>query len=716
MGWQLSSSLAAAGDPPPPRRHVSASPRPSFASSSLPVVRCWMVGYPTTAMIALFILLSLSNGLTMTMTAEAQSIASPIPAVSAALPTAVPGSPSLPTAGVAAFNFTLALQLSTLFLDAQRSGVIPDDRVPWRGNSTLKDGADVGEDLTGGFFDSGDTTKTTFPMAFGITMLSWGVIEYRNYFAQAGELQNALRSIRWGTDYLLKVWKPGTSQLYVIVGDKFNDDKCWMRPENIQTTRLSYQVNATAPGTDVAGEVAAAFAAAALAWNIHDSDYASQLLNASVNLFVFANNQDPKGMYSDSVIVPNSYRSVSNYGDELLWGAAWLYRATNNAMFKNYTLQYAQFLGGYTDRGEFSWDDKYAAVQVLMGRDFMLKPAIDSEGLMLSKYKQLADNFMCLYLDRTQPFTPGGLLYLREQGPIQYSISSAFLAVVYADYMLQTNQQGITCAASGNSYAPAHLVNYAYSQAQYILGANPLGLSYMVGFGSNFPRRVHHRGASFPDYRTDPTVYICNLTSAVLTLPNPNPINVTGAVVGGPSPLDTYNDSRTYVNQSQVQFSTGALWTSLLVRLTAPPPSATPPPVVVSTPPPTTVSPSASGPGPTTPDGENPNCPDPAANGYPGVNYTIETVFQYTKYGESVAQYRCIIWNNNLCAIRDLTINCEKFIATEYWQVRVISKNVCMLKEDKPVLAIMERYEFGYVQTTALKPVFSTKSYTVEPA
>jgi len=32
----------------------------------------------------------------------------------------------------------------------------------------------------------------------------------------------------------------------------------------------------------------------------------------------------------------------------------------------------------------------------------------------------------------------------------------------------------------------------------YILGKNPEGRSYMVGFGNNPPTQAHHRGASVP--------------------------------------------------------------------------------------------------------------------------------------------------------------------------------------------------------------------------
>ena len=46
------------------------------------------------------------------------------------------------------------LRLSLLFYEAQRSGPLPaDNRIPWRGDSSLGDQGNNGEDLTGGYHD-----------------------------------------------------------------------------------------------------------------------------------------------------------------------------------------------------------------------------------------------------------------------------------------------------------------------------------------------------------------------------------------------------------------------------------------------------------------------------------------------------------------------------------------------------------------------------------
>jgi endoglucanase len=47
--------------------------------------------------------------------------------------------------------------------------------------------------------------KFGLPMAYTMTTLSWGILLYEDAYTKAGELENARKAIKWGTDYLLKV-------------------------------------------------------------------------------------------------------------------------------------------------------------------------------------------------------------------------------------------------------------------------------------------------------------------------------------------------------------------------------------------------------------------------------------------------------------------------------------------------------------------------------
>lgn len=71
-------------------------------------------------------------------------------------------------------HYESALNLSMQFYYAQYSGDLPlDHPVSWRGDSFLNDGADVGVDLSGGWFDAGDLIKFGLPMAYSATALAW---------------------------------------------------------------------------------------------------------------------------------------------------------------------------------------------------------------------------------------------------------------------------------------------------------------------------------------------------------------------------------------------------------------------------------------------------------------------------------------------------------------------------------------------------------------
>ncbi|CAI5460067.1 unnamed protein product [Closterium sp. Yama58-4] len=67
-----------------------------------------------------------------------------------------------------------------------------------------------------------------------------------------------------------------------------------------------------------------------------------------------------------------------------------------------------------------------------------------------------------------------------------------------------------------------------------MLGKNPLNLSYVVGFTANYPRRIHHRGASVVSFNVDPRPIACGASFSYLYVDAPNPNVHIGAVVGGP--------------------------------------------------------------------------------------------------------------------------------------------------------------------------------------
>jgi endoglucanase len=431
--------------------------------------------------------------------------------------------------GTGTFRYGEALQKSYLFYEAQRAGDLPEDnRIEWRGDSALGDGSDVGKDLTGGYFDAGDHVKFNFPMAYTMTMLGWGIQEFQGAYQKSGQLDEALEAVKWGTDYLMKCIvtdEYGVKELYGQVGNGQLDHNYWGAPESMTMERPSYKIDREHPGSDLAGETAAALTSASMIFRSEDSAYADKLLNNARLLYDFA--EQYQGKYSDSITdVSQFYQSFNGDRDELAWGAAWLYKATGEQTYldkaKNYlgdTLYYG---------GAQSWDTKNYGTGIII-----------AETTQDATYKNMVENWLNNWVTGGNgvQYTEGGLAWNTSWGSLANSSTNAMLAGIYSDKV--------------NDY-DGRYANFAKEQVDYILGDNPKGFSYMTGFGNSYPLQPHHRAASGISDGSD--------TSAA------NQYIIYGAMVGGPKSANDYDyqDLRSDYVSNEVAMSynsglTGAL-------------------------------------------------------------------------------------------------------------------------------------------------------------
>lgn len=273
------------------------------------------------------------------------------------------------------FNYAEALQKAIWFYDAQREGELPTtNRVPWRGDSFLSDGADVGLDLVGGFADAGDTIKATFPLVHALGALSWGMVEWPEGYSTSGQTTYALDNLRWGMDYLIQA-NPSATQLVTEVGDPGKDHQVWASAEVQTYTRETYLMNAsTCWGADLADSTAATFAAASMVFEETDAAYAATLLTHAKQLYATTESTTKSNYDTCTPIVQGYYNSWSGYADELVWGSLWLYRATGDSA---YLAKAQAYYSGMPKNGQsssdpikyswtYDWDDKTAASYILM--------------------------------------------------------------------------------------------------------------------------------------------------------------------------------------------------------------------------------------------------------------------------------------------------------------------------------------------------------------
>ncbi|HTF10522.1 MAG TPA: glycoside hydrolase family 9 protein [Asanoa sp.] len=443
-------------------------------------------------------------------------------------------------AAAPAFNYAEALQKSLFFYEAQQSGPKPSwNRVSWRGDSALTDGADVGIDLTGGWFDAGDHVKFGFPMAFSATMLAWGAVEYRDGYVASGQLPHLLNNLRFVNDYFVKA-HPSPNVLYGQIGNGDADHKWWGPAEVMPMARPSYKIDASCGGADLAGETAAAMAASSMVFRPTDAAYADKLLGHAKQLYTFADTV--RKSYHECITDATSfYRSWSGYQDELVWGAIWLYRATGDASYLAKAESEYDLLGNENQtttksyKWTIAWDNKQYGAYVLLARLTGKQKYLDDANRWLD-YWTVGVN------GQRVPYSPGGMAVLDSWGALRYASNTSFVALLHGDHLTDATRK-------------ARYQDFALRQINYALGDNPRNSSYQIGFGANSPKNPHHRTAhgSWWDSQTVPEE-----TRHVLY----------GALVGGPSSAnDAYSDTRSDYVMNEVATDYNAGFTSALAAL-----------------------------------------------------------------------------------------------------------------------------------------------------
>ncbi|KAK7588147.1 hypothetical protein V9T40_005392 [Parthenolecanium corni] len=402
------------------------------------------------------------------------------------------------------YDYKRVLHLSLLFYEAQRSGHLPpNNRIPWRGDSALNDRGENGEDLTGGYYDAGDFVKFSFTMASTTTLLAWGCLSYKEAYYQAGEWKNMLDALKWATDYFMKC-HVSDYEFYGQVGSFQLDHGYWGRPEEMNMSRPAYKIDAQHPGSDLAGEVAAALAATSLVFEDISPEYASLCLKHAKQMYKFATRY--RGLYHETFKGAALFYESTGYGDELTWAAAWLFRATGN---DHYLDEAEQHYINYRLRerpNEFFYNKKVAGVQVLL-----------AQITYRDEYLDAVQSF-CDYSMHRQTRTPKGLVFIEKIGTLCHAANIAFVCL-----------QAANLTTSFKVYK-----EFAKSQIHYMLG--DAGRSYVIGFGENYPMQPYHAASSC--YDSEPCGW------AEFSRHAPNPHVLSGALVSGPDVNDYYEDLR----------------------------------------------------------------------------------------------------------------------------------------------------------------------------
>jgi len=424
------------------------------------------------------------------------------------------------TAGT--YDYATALKYGVTFFDANKCGKDAGDNnaFDWRGACHTTDGQDVGVDLTGGYHDCGDHVKFGITQGYSASVLGWTYYQYRDILAQAGAAEKTLETMKHFCDYFLKS-HPTSNVFYYQVGDGGEDHAYWDAPEKQGNRSTIYKADSGSAASDVLGETSAALSIMYLCYKDIDSSYADRCLTAAKELYSMGKTTQGCGK-------GQSFYDEQSYKDDLSWAASWLYQITGQS---SYLSDAESFItGGYgveVDTWTMCWDNMKAPATIKLYE-------LTKNEKYLTALKGNVDHWK-----NSVPTTPGGLKYLNSWGACRYAAAEVALLMTYYGFTGDTGAKDL-----------------AKRQIDYILGDNPNNMSYIIGFGSNYPKCPHHRAANGYTYANSGN-----------TLPAKNLL--LGGLVGGPSQDDRYKDSGVEYENSEVGIDYNASFVAGITALMA---------------------------------------------------------------------------------------------------------------------------------------------------
>ncbi len=472
------------------------------------------------------------------------------------------------------YNYAEALQKSLYFYDAEKSGPgITGGWLQWRGDSDLSDeavplvpksstvpnGVNMSQafidkyrsildptgkgtvDLSGGFHDAGDHVKFGLPQGYAASTLGWGLYEFPDAFQQSGQLAHMQEILRWFSDYFLKsTFRDSNGNVIAFayqVGDGTIDHTYWGPPElqdPAKYPRPAFFATSETPGSDVASEASAALTLESLNTQTSDPTYSAKCLDYAKALYTFAVTY--RGLANSG-----GFYNSSDDADDLSWAAVWLYTATNNQQYLNdiiakdstgvYTGYLKAIIHNATDNWQniwvHSWDEVWGGVMARLA-------FITNDPKFWYYFRWNLEYWSGVpHQDPTDTTfmaaTPAGFKVLSSWGSARYNTAAQLCAFVYRKYT-----------------GDARFTDWAKTQMDYLMGQNPMGYSYIVGFGAKYASHPHHRAAhgSLDNNMNDP----------------PNDKHVLwGGLVGGPDSMDQHQDVTTNFvgNEVAVDYSAG---------------------------------------------------------------------------------------------------------------------------------------------------------------
>jgi endoglucanase len=349
-------------------------------------------------------------------------------------------------------------------------------------------GCDYTLDVSGGWYDAGDHGK--YVVNGGISV--WTLL---NQYERAKALGNAtdfgdgklripekgnnvpdlLDEARWELEFFLKMQVPAGKPMAGMVHHKMHDVN-WTAlgtaPHEDKQKRVLFKVS-----TAATLNAAATLAQAARIWKGIDAGFSAKCLKAAEAAWLAAK-ANPKLIAGSEIDGGGAYGD-GKVDDDFYWAAAELYVSTAKAEYRQFIevspfhKRFRMDAGGHAS--SFNWGETDALGTLSLA----VAPGIDA-GLQAAARKQIttaADEYLKImagqgYRTPLKPSADGKYIW----GSNSFVVNNLIVLALAADFTKQ--QKYADGVATG---------------MDYLMGRNPLGQSYVTGYGEKPLENPHHR-------------------------------------------------------------------------------------------------------------------------------------------------------------------------------------------------------------------------------
>ncbi|MGR5319869.1 glycoside hydrolase family 9 protein [Vibrio sp. DNB22_19_1] len=368
-------------------------------------------------------------------------------------------------------------------------------------------GCDFSIDVTGGWYDAGDhgkytvnsgiTTWTLLNLYERGTWVEGAALPFSDGSAKIPEPQDGVNALlseaRWNIEFMLAMQIPQGKMVYAPIGDQSDGKK--LQLSKVDGSHLAFHKIADEvwtgmplpphkdtqkryvgqPSTAATLNLAAIGAQCSRIWKNIDASFSKQCLTAAENAWKAANRL-PEIYAYDNFTGSGPYDDLS-LSDDFYWAATELFIATGNPNYKAFLEASPHYLetpkGNQATDGDIFW--QYTAP--LGTISLAVVPHTLGEGVTL-KARQAIIHTANQYVGQMK----------NEGYHIPYSVKS----YPWGSNSNLVNRSIFLIYANDFSQDIRYLKSVANAM-DYVLGANPMNISYVTGYGTRAAQNPHHR-------------------------------------------------------------------------------------------------------------------------------------------------------------------------------------------------------------------------------